>query len=255
VIQATDQEDLTVALPRFVTVIAVALVFAGATPARSAGAAAAPATRKAQAATAPAAPRAGPERFEKSIAAYEAADRINPPPKGAILFTGSSTIGGWKTLASDFPDHQVINRGFGGSTIAEATHFADRIVIPYAPKMVLIRSGTNDIHAGKSADEVFEDFKAFVAKVHAKLPETDIVFIGLAPAPSRWSERDENRRLNEMVRKYAQGDNGVSYIDTYDTTVTPDGQPREELFVKDRLHFNAEGYKLLAERVRPHLPQ
>jgi lysophospholipase L1-like esterase len=37
-------------------------------------------------------------------------------------------------------------------------------------------------------------------------------------------------------------------------TLTPDGQAREELFVADKLHFNAEGYKLLAERLRPALP-
>src|SRR4051812_12764767 len=59
-------------------------------------------------------------RWEKEIAAFEAADRMNPPPKGGILFTGSSTIRLWKTLAQDYPQHKVINRGFGGSEIADA---------------------------------------------------------------------------------------------------------------------------------------
>src|SRR5258708_1728329 len=60
-------------------------------------------------------------RWEKEIAAYEAADRENPPPKGGILFIGSSTIRLWKTLAQDFPEYKVINRGFGGSEIADST--------------------------------------------------------------------------------------------------------------------------------------
>ena len=34
-----------------------------------------------------------------------------------------------------------------------------------------------------------------------------------------------------------------------------DGRARPELFVKDRLHFSPEGYKMLAERVRPFLAQ
>src|SRR5207247_4264424 len=87
----------------------------------------------------------GPERFEKEIAAYEAQDRENSPPKGQILFTGASTIRRWTTLAQDFPEHKVINRGFGGSQIADATHFADRVILPYAPRAIFLRAGGNDL--------------------------------------------------------------------------------------------------------------
>ena len=88
------------------------------------------------------------EKWEKEIAAYEQADRTSPPPKGGLLFIGSSTIRLWKTLAQDFHQHRVINRGFGGSQIADSTHFAERIIFPYAPRMILLRAGGNDIHAG-----------------------------------------------------------------------------------------------------------
>lgn len=196
---------------------------------------------------------AGPARWEKVIAAFEAADRENPPARGGILFTGSSTIRGWRTLANDFPDHPVINRGFGGSQIADATHFADRFIIPLAPRMVVLRAGGNDIHAGKSPEQVFADYQRFVETIRSKLPDTEIVFIGLAPAPARWEERDANKKLNELVAAYTKTTPGLKYVETYDTTVNPDGTAREELFVKDRLHFNAAGYKLLAERVRPAL--
>ncbi|MGB7157364.1 MAG: GDSL-type esterase/lipase family protein [Tepidisphaeraceae bacterium] len=195
----------------------------------------------------------GPARWEKEIAKYEDADRANPPARGGVVFTGSSTIRGWKTLAADFPDRHVLNRGFGGSQIVDATHFAERIIFPYAPRMIVLRAGGNDINAGKSAERVFDDYKAFVAKVRTKLPDTTIVFIGLAPAPLRWTQRDANKRLNELVEAYSKTQPGLRYIETYDTTVNPDGSAREELFIKDRLHFNAEGYKLLAERVRPAL--
>jgi len=202
--------------------------------------------------TKPATTRAsGPARWESQIAQYEEQDRTNPPAKGGIVFTGSSTIRGWKTLTKDFPEHHVINRGFGGSQIADATHFADRIIFPYAPRMVVLRAGGNDIHSGKSAERVFDDYKAFVAKVRTKLPDAPIVFIGLAPAPIRWGQRDTNKRLNQLVEAYSKQTPGLRYVETYDTTVNPDGSPREELFVKDRLHFNEAGYKLLTERVRP----
>jgi len=69
----------------------------------------------------------GFDKWEQQIAAFEADDRTNPPPKDAVLFIGSSTIRRWTTLAQDFPEHRVINRGFGGSQIADSTHFADRV--------------------------------------------------------------------------------------------------------------------------------
>src|SRR5262245_44883577 len=80
-------------------------------------------------------------RFEKEVAAYEAQDKTSPPPKGQILFIGSSTIRRWTTLAQDYPDYQVINRGFGGSQIADATYFAERLIFPHAPRQVFLRAG------------------------------------------------------------------------------------------------------------------
>ena len=194
------------------------------------------------------------DQWEKEIAAYEAADKTNPPPKGGILFIGSSTIRLWKTLAEDFPHHQVINRGFGGSEIADSTHFAERIIFPYEPKQVFLRAGGNDIHNGRLPDEVAGDFAEFVRVVHAKLPKTEIVYIPVSPAPSRWGENDKYRALNKKIRKIALHSPHTSYIDCYDVSLTRDGQARPELFVADQLHFNADGYKLLTERVRPYLP-
>lgn len=192
-------------------------------------------------------------KWERDISAYEQMDRTNPPPKGALLFIGSSTIRRWTSLAQDFPQHKVINRGFGGSEIADATHFADRIIFPYSPRMVLLRAGGNDINAGKSPEQVFSDFKEFVATVQAKLPEADIVFISLCPSVARWKQADKEKALNSMVQQYARQAPRVKYLETYDISLGPNGEPRPELFVADKLHFNADGYQLLAARVRSWL--
>ena len=93
-------------------------------------------------------------RWEKRIAAFEQEDRTNTPPKNAVLFIGGSTIVLWKTLAQDFPEHRVINRGFGGSQIEDATHFAERVIFPYEPRMIFLRAGNNDLYAGKSPERI-----------------------------------------------------------------------------------------------------
>jgi lysophospholipase L1-like esterase len=194
-------------------------------------------------------------KWEKEIAAYEASDRTNPPPKNPIIFTGASTIRRWSTLAHDFPKQPVVNRGVGGSEIVDITHFADRIIFPHRPKMIFFRSGGNDLHNGKPVDQVFADYKEFVAAIHAKLPETEIVWISQNPTNARWEQNDKEQALNKLVKEFSQNTPRLKYLEVSDMVLGADGKPRNELFVEDKLHFNAEGYKLLAERVRPFLPK
>jgi len=194
-------------------------------------------------------------KWENEISAYERQDATNPPAQGCILFAGSSTIRLWTSLATDYPGLPVVNRGFGGSEIVDSTHFAPRIVFPYAPRMIFFRAGGNDLAAGKSSESVAADFREFAATVHAKLPATKIVFIAWNPTPSRWNLHDKEMKMNQLVADYVAGKSWLEYIETHDLTLGPDGLPRAELFRDDRLHFNAAGYKLLAERVRPYLPK
>ena len=191
--------------------------------------------------------------FEPEIRAFEARDLANPPPKQAVLFVGSSSIRLWKTLAQDFPEYRVINRGFGGSQIVDATHFAKRIVFPYEPRVIVMYSGGNDINAGKSAERVFADFQAFVSAVREKLPATHIAYISIAPNPARWSQVERIRRANELIRAYTTTDPRLSFIDAYAKMLGPDGQPRPDIFVADRLHMNEKGYAIWKQIVAEHL--
>jgi lysophospholipase L1-like esterase len=105
------------------------------------------------------------------------------------------------------------------------------------------------------AREVAVDFAEFVRVIHARLPKTEILYIGLSPASARWGEADKNRELNRLIRELAPDMPRVGYVDAYDISLAPDGRARPELFIKDKLHFAAPGYKLLADRVRPFLAQ
>lgn len=194
-------------------------------------------------------------KWEKAIKAFEEADQKNPPPKGAVLFVGSSTIVRWKTLAEDFPGTVVLNRGFGGNQIKDSTHFAERMIFPYEPSMIFLRAGGNDINAGWPAEEVFADFKAFVAKMRSRFPGIPVACIGLSPTIKREKQIAEGNKLNDLIAAWCKDQTGVTYIDTRDSTLGPDGRPRADLFVADMLHFNEAGYQALAERVRPFVPK
>lgn len=127
------------------------------------------------------------ESWESSVRQFEEADRLHPPGPGVIVFTGSSSIRLWDTLADDMKPLNVVNRGFGGSQIADVNHFANRIVIPYRPRAVVLYAGENDLSApwSKSPETVFADFRKFVQIVHSQLPETWIYYVSMKPSPLR----------------------------------------------------------------------
>lgn len=182
--------------------------------------------------------------FENEIKAFEAKDAQSPPAPGAVEFTGSSSIRLWKTLAEDFPEYRVLNRGFGGSQISDSVRYVDRIVTPYKPSAIVFFAGSNDLAAGKSPETVRDDFRAFVEKVRAKLPTVPIAFIGISPAPSRWNNIAKVRQANTLIKAYVDVTPGLQFIDVYPLMVNAIGGPRPEIFGPDNLHMNAKGYAI-----------
>jgi len=191
--------------------------------------------------------------FESEIAAFETADKTNPPPTNAILFAGSSSIRKWTTLAQDFPGHKVINRGFGGSQLSDSIYFFDRIVLPYKPKMIVLYAGSNDINAGKTPETVVEDFKTFVRKVEAALPDTKVAFISINTSPSRWKDVEKVKQANQQIAGFAAKNDKLIFIDTFPAMLDATGKPRPELYVRDRLHLNAKGYAIWTSIIAPYL--
>jgi lysophospholipase L1-like esterase len=189
-------------------------------------------------------------RWEKAIEAFEQKDRQRPPPKNAIVFVGSSSIRFWD-LKKFFPDLEAINRGFGGSELADSAFYASRIVVKYQPRIVVLYAGDNDIGAGKTPERVFADFKDFVKAVHTPLPRTKIVYLGIKPSVLRWKLVDRMRQANSLIEEYCKHVDGLVYLDVATPLLGPDGKPRAELFQRDGLHLNDKGYVLWTSLLRP----
>ena len=171
---------------------------------------------------------------------------------------GSSTFTRWKTLAQDFPEIPVVNRGFGGSLIQDSTQYADRIAIPYRPKMIVMFAGTNDLAYGnKKPPQVLQEYENFVAKVHAALPDTRIVYISINPTVARWKQEadvlETNHLIEEFVLKNRSATERLNYIDSHSPLLTADGQPQPALEREDGLHLNAEGYRVFTSIIKPRI--
>lgn len=197
--------------------------------------------------------RAAADRWEPEIRAFEELDRKTAPPSDAVLFIGSSSIRRWSTLAKDFDEVPIINRGFGGSQIADSTRYVERIVLPYKPRLIVLYAGSNDINAGKTPAEVFDDFREFAGKVQAGLPDARIAFISINPNIARWKHRESMQEANRLIAEYAREQPGLAFIDSYSAFLGADGEPRRELLDKDNLHLSPEGYAVWTSVVKPEV--
>lgn len=192
-------------------------------------------------------------RFENEIRAFEAADQKQMPPANATLFVGSSSIRIWTTVAADFPEFKTINRGFGGSEIADSTYYADRIIVPYHPSRIVFYAGDNDLAAGKSAEQVHAEFQAFVHKVRSELPDAPIYFLAIKPSILRWKLVDKIKEANRLIAQDIAADPSLHYVDVFTPMLGPDGKPRKELFKPDGLHMVRAGYELWISILKPIL--
>ncbi|MGH8025492.1 MAG: SGNH/GDSL hydrolase family protein [Pseudoxanthomonas sp.] len=190
--------------------------------------------------------------WEQDMQRFAALDAASPPPRHGVLFVGSSSIRLWDTLAADFPGVPVINRGFGGSELRDSTFYADRIVIPYAPRQIVVYAGENDLQAGRTPKQVEEDFRAFVKRVRRDLPKARIAYISNKPSPLRVGLLETQRQANALIKAEAARLH-VDYIDVFTAMLDANGQPRGELFGADRLHMNRAGYELWRQKVAPYL--
>lgn len=190
----------------------------------------------------------GPERWESAIAAFEAYDRKNTPPKDAVLFVGSSSIVNWPTAAS-FKDWTVLNRGFGGSTYAELNAFFGRVVTPYRPKAIVVYSGDNDAAAGKSAREIADDFTGFARLVRKDLADTPIFVLSIKPSPSRWKLWPTMKEANAMIEEACKSGRKLHFVDVAAPLLDAGGEPRAEFYLEDKLHLSPAGYELWTSKV------
>lgn len=195
-------------------------------------------------------------RFEKEIEAFEKADAAIGLDKlqGQIVFYGSSSIRLWKSLTEDFAPLPVINHGFGGSTFPELTHFAERMLVPYNPKMIVLYC-ENDLFSGKdkSPEQVFDAFAELATLIHNKLPKTKVYYISMKPSISRKDKWNLTTKADGLIKDYIDKHKNFSFVDIRPVMYRPNGTVNGEYFIKDSLHMTPKGYAQWTSVVRPVL--
>ena len=193
-------------------------------------------------------------KWEESIARFEKADRDDDLEAVEVMFVGSSSIRGWD-LKKSFPNQDYLNRGFGGSHIADSIHYFDRFIAPRRPQIVVFYAGDNDIASGKSVDQVVSDFEQFVRHVTKQPQSGKLVFVAIKPSLKRWAIYPQMAEANQRIQEICDADDRLFFADIAKPMLGKEGEPLEKFFVDDGLHLTEQGYQLWTKIVRRSLEE
>ncbi len=166
-----------------------------------------------------------------------------------IVFTGSSSVRMWKTLEQLFPDHQILNTGFGGSQASDLLYHLEPLVLRYSPKKVFIYEGDNDLFAKKRTKEIIATTHQIIQRIQAAESSVKIVLIAAKPSISRWKLRGKYKKLNRKFKKISEKNSLVDYADVWSPMLNG-RKLKKDIFIEDGLHMNQKGYNLWYEAIK-----
>jgi lysophospholipase L1-like esterase len=197
-----------------------------------------------------------PERFEEAIQQFEEQDRLSPPPEGAIVLTGSSSIARWNDQAEEaLAPLTVIPRGFGGSVMHDVLHYLDRVALTYRPRAILIYEGDNDTGSRNPIpkETILDDLREIIGRVHEGLPATRIYVLSVKPSILRWGVWRLAQEVSAGYKEIADDDPLVYYVDVATPLLSDDGTVMRDIFVEDDLHLNELGNLIWGSAIRAAL--
>lgn len=197
------------------------------------------------------------DRLENEIVNYEKADALIGIDKlqGQIVFYGSSSIRLWKSLKYDFAPLPVINHGFGASTFPEMIYYAERMLVPYNPKIIVIYC-ENDLFMGKpqkTPEQVMDAFGELATLIQNRLPKTKVIYISMKPSISRKADWSKVKKADALINNYIKKHKNFTYVDIRPAMYRPNGSINGDYFVSDSLHMKPSGYAEWTKIIRPIL--
>ena len=193
--------------------------------------------------------------FIGEINNFRKQDNAKKPGQGKILFIGSSSFTNWRDVQNYFPNSTIINRGFGGSTLFDLNFYFKDIVPLYSPRQIIIYCGENDLASSDSitAQIVVARYKELHQRIRSLYPTIPLVYVSIKPSPSRWHLRAKAKQANELIKEFLESQPHNFFVNVWDLMLNPEGLPNEKIFGPDRLHMNAEGYKIWKAALEPLL--
>lgn len=182
------------------------------------------------------------QNLEKSIENQK--DLIDP-----IVFYGSSTIRLWKGMKNDFNGLNVINLGFGGALIKDLSKNFSRLFRKIKPSVIVLYLGGNDLTLGYSAEKVVKKIKKFLELVFKNYPNIKIINMSIKPSFERINDIKKIEKINSLMTAESSRNKSLIQLNFYEKIINK-GVINQSLYLRDGLHFNDLGYKILVNEVK-----
>ena len=182
------------------------------------------------------------QNLEKSIENQK--DLIDP-----IVFYGSSTIRLWKGMKNDFNGLNVINLGFGGALIKDLSKNFSRLFRKIKPSVIVLYLGGNDLTLGYSAEKIVKKIRKFLELVFKNYPNIKIINMSIKPSFERINDIKKIEKINSLMTAESSRNKNLIQLNFYEKIINK-GVINQSLYLRDGLHFNDLGYKILVNEVK-----
>lgn len=164
-----------------------------------------------------------------------------------MVFTGSSIMAMWETLAEFFPGDEVFNTAVSGSQTHELLARLDELVLSHAPGVVCYYCGSNDINWGVPAATIVENVLETYGRIHSVLPQAQFVYLSIILAPQKRQRWDVVNDANGQLSRFCA--EGYRFVDINPLFFLPDGSPRINFYVEDQLHLTPAAYAAMGKKL------
>jgi lysophospholipase L1-like esterase len=190
--------------------------------------------------------------FESEISKLEKQIKNIKTTDDLVVFYGSSTIRLWNSLQDDFPHTNTLNLGFGGAFISSLSQNFERLFTFEAPKAIVLYLGGNDLSLGWTAEKIIKKIKTLIAIIHSKFPGTSIINLSIKPSIERSNQIEKIIQINKAIILFAEKTDFLIHVNIFDDLLK-DGKANPNYFLRDGLHLNGDGYKILKKQIKNYL--
>ncbi len=195
------------------------------------------------------------KRFQTEVEGIQIKyDTLWDASKETIVFTGSSSIRIWNDLTNLFPEHQIINTGFGASQATDLLAYSNELILNFNPYKVFIYEGDNDLAAHKKPREILATTQDIISKIREKKRNTQIILIAAKPSIVRWSLKRKYKSLNRKLKRLCKNDYLLQFADVWKPMLDR-RMLKKDIFEEDGLHINKKGYEIWHAVIKPFIEQ
>ncbi|MBK8908099.1 MAG: GDSL family lipase [Rhodospirillales bacterium] len=197
--------------------------------------------------------RAMPEWFDQEVSELERRSRARRDVRNPIMLYGSSSFTLWNDVQAYLPGYNLLNHGFGGATLADCVEYFDRLVVPFAPRIVILYAGDNDLGDGGQPETVLARLRSFIARKRETLGDVPMAYVSIKISPARFAIMHRIAYTNRIIERELRNAPDVRYLDIMRRMVGRGIEPFLAYYTEDPLHMNRKGYRVLGRTLSEYL--